>query len=111
MNIVHVNPGILQIPPNGWGAIEKIIWEFHQNYLKLGHNSKILYLDQIKNDPDQIIHVYIGNLAVMAQEKNMKYFFTMNDHHAYLSGKNSPVFHKNLSAIKGSVKSFVSAKF
>lgn len=111
MNIVHVNPGILQIPPNGWGAIEKIIWEFHQNYLKLGHNSKILYLDQIKNDPDQIVHVYIGNLAVMAQEKNMKYFFTMNDHHAYLSGKNSSVFHKNLNAIKGSVKSFVSAKF
>jgi len=111
MNITHVTPGLLQIPPNGWGAIEKIIWEFHQNCLNLGHNSKILYLNEVKNLPDQIIHIYVGNLGVMAKEKNMKYFFTMNDHHAYLHGKESYVFKSNLAAMYGSVKSFVSAKF
>ena len=36
MKIINVTPGILPIPPNGWGAVEKIIWECHQNFIKKG---------------------------------------------------------------------------
>ena len=53
MRIVNITPGLIPIPPNGWGAVEKIIWEMHQNLLKLGHDSKILYTNEVeKNDWD-----------------------------------------------------------
>ena len=48
MKIVNITPGLIPIPPNGWGAVEKIIWEMHNSLLELGHDSQILYLDDIK---------------------------------------------------------------
>lgn len=111
MKIIHVNPGLISIPPNGWGAIEKIIWESHLNMLKLGYDSEILYLNEIHPADDQVVHMYMGNLAIEAKKRNIKYFFTMNDHHTYLYGKDSVVYQKNLEAMYGSVKSFVSAKY
>ena len=30
MKIIQVNLGLLPIPPNGWGAVEKIIWDYYQ---------------------------------------------------------------------------------
>jgi hypothetical protein len=31
MRITQVTPGIITIPPNGWGAVEKVIWEYYNN--------------------------------------------------------------------------------
>jgi hypothetical protein len=28
MNIIQVTPGVIPISPNGWGAVEKVIWEY-----------------------------------------------------------------------------------
>ena len=28
MRIVHVATGLITIPPNGWGAVERLIWEY-----------------------------------------------------------------------------------
>ena len=28
MNIALIGPGILPIPPNGWGAVESLIWDY-----------------------------------------------------------------------------------
>lgn len=109
MKIINVTPGLLPIPPNGWGAVEKIIWETHNNLLKLGHQSEILYLNQVK-DYD-IVHIHVANLANMAHEMGIPYYFTMHDHHAYLYGKDSPVYKENLQAIKNAQKAFVPAKF
>jgi autotransporter strand-loop-strand O-heptosyltransferase len=110
MKIVHVTPGIIPIPPNGWGAVEKIIWETHLNLLKLGHDSRIEYLDSVPSDAD-VVHIHIANLALLAKERNIPYYFTMHDHHAYLYGKDSVVYKTNLEAMRGSVKSFVPAKY
>ena len=33
MKITHVTPGLITIPPNGWGAIEKVIWNYNLNLL------------------------------------------------------------------------------
>ena len=30
MRIAHIQPSVISIPPNGWGAIEKIIWDYKQ---------------------------------------------------------------------------------
>ena len=38
MKICQVDPACgLSIPPKGWGAIEKIVWEFKCNLEKQGH--------------------------------------------------------------------------
>jgi autotransporter strand-loop-strand O-heptosyltransferase len=108
--IVNITPGILPIPPNGWGAVEKIIWEYHQNLLKLGHDSRILYLDETPTDTD-IVHIHVANLALMARDRGIPYYFTCHDHHAYINGKDSWVYTENLEAMKYSVKSFVPARY
>lgn len=110
MKIVNVTPGIIPIPPNGWGAIEKIIWETHQNLLELGHDSHITYLDDVPKDAD-IVHIHVANLALMARDRGIPYYFTLHDHHAYLNGKDSFVYKENLEAMKHAIKSFVPAKY
>lgn len=111
MRVINVTPGLLPIPPNGWGAVEKIIWEYHKNLLNLGIDSKILYLDQVEHDESTVVHIHVANLALMAKERDIPYYFTCHDHHAYLYGKNSVCFKENYDAIKYSLKSFVPAKY
>lgn len=110
MKITNITPGLIPIPPNGWGAVEKIIWEFHNNLLILGHDSHITYLDEVPMDSD-IVHIHIANLALMAHERGIPYYFTMHDHHAYLYGKESNVYKQNLEAMKHAIKAFVPAKY
>ena len=38
MRIVHVATGLITIPPNGWGAVERLIWAYKDRLSKLGHN-------------------------------------------------------------------------
>jgi autotransporter strand-loop-strand O-heptosyltransferase len=110
MKIINVTPGIIPIPPNGWGAVEKIIWEIHNNLLILGHDAHITYLDDIPADAD-IVHIHVANLALMAHERGIPYYFTCHDHHAYLYGKDSPVYKENLRAMQYAKKAFVPAKY
>ena len=110
MNIVNVTPGLIPIPPNGWGAVEKIIWETHLCLLDYGHNSKIVYLDDIPKDTD-VVHIHVANLANEAHRRGIPYYFTMHDHHAYLYGKDSNVYRENLEAIKNAKRAFVPAKY
>lgn len=111
MKIIQINPGLLPIPPNGWGAVEKIIWETHQAYLSLGYESEIKYLDEISPNEEDIIHIHVANLANLAHERGIKYYFTMHDHHAFLYGKESQVYKENLQAIKNAQKAFVPAVY
>ena len=110
MKIIHVNPGILPIPPNGWGAIEKIIWENHCALLSLGLKSEIKYLDEIDGSED-VVHIDVANLANMAHERGIPYYFMMHDHHSFLYGKESALYKENLKAIKNAKKAFVPAKY
>jgi len=109
MRIINITPGLIPIPPNGWGAVEKIIWEIHKALLELGHESTIEYLDDIK-DCD-VVHIHVANLANEAHQRGIPYYFTMHDHHAYLYGKDSDVFKENMLAIRNAKKAFVPAKF
>lgn len=109
MKVINVTPGLLPIPPNGWGAVEKIIWETHKCLQELGHDSQILFLDEI-TDYD-IVHIHVANLANLAHQKGIPYYFTMHDHHAYLYGKDSQVYKENLEAIKNAKRAFVPAKY
>jgi autotransporter strand-loop-strand O-heptosyltransferase len=111
MKIVNVTPGLIPIPPNGWGAVEKIIWEYHNNLLKLGHDSHIKYLNEINPNEYDIVHIHVANLAIEAHKRGIPYYFTMHDHHTYLHGKDSQLFTENYKAIQNSILSFVPANY
>ncbi len=111
MKIINIHPGILPIPPNGWGAIEKIIWDYHLEMNALKINNEIKYLNDVVYDDSMVVHVHVANLANMLHERNIPYIFTIHDHHAYLYGKDSLVFKENLKAIENSVISLSPCKY
>jgi autotransporter strand-loop-strand O-heptosyltransferase len=111
MKITHVTPGIIPIPPNGWGAIEKIIWEYHQNLQSMGVESHIKYLSQVDYQKGDIVHIHIANLALEAHKMGIPYIFSLHDHHVVYYGKESFNYKQNLEAIKKSVISFCHAEY
>ena len=110
MKIINITPGLISIPPNGWGAIEKIIWENHCALLNLGLKSEIKYLNEVDGSED-VVHIHVANLANMAHERGVPYYFMMHDHHSFLYGKESELYKENLKAIKNAKKAFVPAKY
>jgi len=111
MKIININPGLISIPPNGWGAVEKIIWDYHLELTKQKVQSEILYLNDVKYDDSMVVHVHVANLAIMCHERGIPYIFSIHDHHAYLFGKDSHCFKQNLKAIEHSVFSLSPCKF
>ena len=72
MKICQVTPGLIPIPPNGWGAVEKIIWEYHCISNDMGHDSHIKYLNDA--DPSfDVVHIHVANLALEAHARGIKY--------------------------------------
>ena len=110
MKVTHVTPGLITIPPNGWGAIEKVIWNYHLNLLNRGHESEIKYLNEVDLNSD-IIHIHVANLALEAHERGIPYIFSLHDHHVVEYGRDSELYKKNLDAIKHSIISFCHAEF
>ena len=111
MKITHVTPGMIPIPPNGWGAVEKIIWNYHLNFIELGHESEIKYLNEVDKNNTDIVHIHIANLALEAYERGIPYIFSLHDHHVVYNGKGSFNYNQNLEAIKKSVISFCHAEY
>lgn len=111
MKIIQINLGLLPIPPNGWGAVEKIIWDYYQHLNKKGLECQIKYLNEINYNDSTIVHVHVANLANECHKRGIPYVFSIHDHHAYLYGKNSSVFKENLEAIENSIFSTCPAKY
>ena len=44
MKITLVGPGIMPIPPVGWGAVEILIWDTKNALESLGHQVQIVHL-------------------------------------------------------------------
>ena len=51
MKISIIGPGIMPIPPTGWGAVETLIWDMRNALITLGHEVDIVNV----NDPRKII--------------------------------------------------------
>ena len=107
MKIVQVTPGLIQIPPNGWGAVEKVIWAYKLELEKLGHEVDIKYCAEINKGDYDIVHVHVANLAIDLAERGIPYVFSMHDHHVEVFGKFCECYQNNLEAIQKSVFSIV----
>ena len=110
MRIVQITPGVIPIPPNGWGAVEKIIWEYKLSLDKIGYQTHILYADDVKNEEGQIVHVHMANLANLLHQRGIDYVFSLHDHHVEHFGKDSECYRQNYEAIKNSKLAFVHSK-
>jgi glycosyltransferase involved in cell wall biosynthesis len=51
MKIILVGPGIMPIPPSGWGAVEILVWDTYNVLTSLGHDVQIVNT----KDPNKII--------------------------------------------------------
>ena len=107
MRICQVTPGLISIPPNGWGAVEKIIWEYKQSFERAGHICDVKYLGDVNKSDYDVIHIHVANLALVAHERDIPYVFTMHDHHSEVYGVNSDLYKQNREAIEKSIVSFV----
>lgn len=65
MKITLVGPGIMTIPPVGWGAVEILIWDTKNALEKLGHEVQIVntknpkqIIDQINQFRPDFVHVH-----------------------------------------------------
>ena len=52
MKILFVGPGLLPIPPEGWGGIEHLVWDMKLALNKLDHDVKIVNT----TNPKEIIY-------------------------------------------------------
>lgn len=64
MKICIVGPGIMTIPPTGWGAVEILIWDYKETLEKLGHEVIIIntrdqrqIIDLCNSNNPDFIHV------------------------------------------------------
>ncbi len=69
MKITQVTPGLISIPPNGWGAIEKVIWNYKLQFEEMGHVCDIKYLNDVDVNNTDIIHLHVANLGIEAQKE------------------------------------------
>ena len=65
MNIALIGPGIMPIPPDGWGAVESLIWDYALHLDKSGHTGTIIntpdkgeILKYLKEDKYDFAHVH-----------------------------------------------------
>lgn len=110
MRIVQITPGVMPIPPNGWGAVEKIIWEYKLCLEKLGYQTDILYADDVEKKDGQIVHAHMANLANLLHQRGIEYAFSLHDHHVEHFGKDSDCYRQNYEAIKNSKIAFVHSR-
>lgn len=111
MKIAQITPGLIPIPPNSWGAVEKIIWYYTIQAREKGHQVDIRYINEINRGDYDIVHTHMWNHALEMRDKKIPYIFTCHDHHAYIYGKSSQVYETNLLAMKSAELAIVPAKY
>ena len=64
MRICLIGPGIMPIPPTGWGGVEALIWNYSQELQRQGHEVKIqnTWLGNSLEEPPSIIQAMIKDV-------------------------------------------------
>jgi glycosyltransferase involved in cell wall biosynthesis len=65
MKIALIGPGIMPIPPSGWGAVEILIWDYYNELTRVGHDVTIVntpnqeeIINIINNDKYDFVHLH-----------------------------------------------------
>ena len=89
MKIVLIGPGIMPIPPTGWGAVEILVWDTKIALDKLGHEVLIIntkngreIIDQINNFRPDFVHVHYDEFVPIVPF--IQYPNAITSHYGYL---------------------------
>jgi glycosyltransferase involved in cell wall biosynthesis len=90
MKICIVGPGYKPIPPDGWGAVESVIWDYYIN-LKSEHDITIInnkdlnqVIHQVNAVDYDLVHImYDDHVIITPYLKCTKIFYT--SHYAYIT--------------------------
>ena len=92
MKISIVGPGIMPIPPTGWGAVEILIWDSKNALEKLGHTVQIIntkngreIIDQINSFKPDFVHIQYDEFVPIIQY--IQYPCAITSHFGYLERK------------------------
>lgn len=94
MKIVIVGPGIMPIPPKGWGAVEILIWDYKETLESLGHeviivntpNPNKILNECNKHNPD-FVHIQYDPFWTIADRLECKNK-AITSHFGYLDQPN-----------------------
>lgn len=96
LNIIIVGPGIMPIPPTGWGAVEILIWDYAKTLEKLGHTVTILnnsnlnwVVSEIKRITPDVVHIQYDNHAHISEAiSSSTKLIGITSHYGYLEQPN-----------------------
>ena len=93
MKIAIVGPGIMPIPPVGWGAVEILVWDIKNTLDELGHEVQIIntpnpkeIIDQINNFRPNFVHVQYDDFVEIIPY--IQYPCAITSHFGYLEQPN-----------------------
>lgn len=109
MKICQVATGMIPIPNNRWGAVEKVIGHYQRILKRDFEVVDVKYLNDVYPNEYDIVHIHMANLCLEAKKRGIKYVFSLHDHHVEHHGKGSFIYEQNLEAIRGSVFSITHA--
>lgn len=93
MKICIIGPGYKPIPPNGWGAVESVIWDYYMN-LKDNHEVNIInntnlkqVIEEVNRINYDVVHImYDDHVIITPYLKHNKILYT--SHYAYITHPN-----------------------
>ena len=110
--ILYLTPGTgIEIPPKGWGGVEKVISELQKSFRSKGYTFDIadkesISLEDIKQY--DFVHCHFFYNANWLYQQEIPYYLTIHDPYVFLSDS---LFSKYEDPIKNSIKTIVSSNF
>lgn len=102
MKISIIGPGIMPIPPKGWGAVEILIWDYYQELTKLGHEVQIVntpnpneIINQVNSFNPDFVHLQYDNFYRVLEHINCPNK-AATTHYGYLEQPNRHGGYRNL---------------
>jgi glycosyltransferase involved in cell wall biosynthesis len=101
MKISIIGPGYMPIPPKGWGAVESLIWDYHQILNELGHDVQIINttdfnkaLNDINTFNPDFVHIQYDDYIFLSN--HIKKPTIVTSHYAYLEQPNKHNSYSNI---------------
>ncbi len=91
MKCALIGPGCMTIPPNGWGAVESIVWDYYEILSSQNHQVIIINEGELSNiiqktnqeNPDVVHIMYDDHITIAPHIKCKKILYTT--HFAYIT--------------------------
>jgi len=109
--VISSNMPILPTGERGWGATELITDEYAKNLRALGHHVDVRYLNEVRKEDYDIVHIHVAKLCLEAEARGIPYVYSTHDHHSFFYGKDSFNYKQQLKAMKGSIFSIAPAEY